>query len=114
MALVLSWAYELTPDGVKPTKSVPLSESITKVTGRRLDFVIIELLVIALGFLGRSNLTNLKKICLVWVASGRSSLTPTLASEGQLSTKSGHTSIVYNLSKRQSSLAGSVVPVTYS
>jgi TolB-like protein/Tfp pilus assembly protein PilF len=50
VALILSWAYELTPDGIERTKSVPLSESITKVTGRKLDFVIIGLLVGALGF----------------------------------------------------------------
>ena len=30
LALILSWAYELTPEGMKKTKSVPLSESITR------------------------------------------------------------------------------------
>ncbi len=50
LALILSWAYELTPDGVERTKSIPLSESLAKVTGRKLDFVIIGLLVLALGF----------------------------------------------------------------
>ncbi len=41
VALLLTWAYELTPEGMKKTKSVPLSESISRVTGRKLDFVII-------------------------------------------------------------------------
>ncbi len=50
LALILSWAYELTPDGMERTQSVPLSESIANVTGRKLDFVIIALLVLALGF----------------------------------------------------------------
>jgi TolB-like protein/Tfp pilus assembly protein PilF len=50
IALILSWAYELTPDGMERTKSVPLSESISKVTGRKLDFAIIGALVLALGF----------------------------------------------------------------
>ncbi len=50
LALILSWAYELTPEGMEQTKSVPLSESITKVTGRKLDFAIIGALVLALGF----------------------------------------------------------------
>ena len=50
VAMLLTWAYELTPDGMKKTKSVPLSESITKVTGRKLDFAIIGALVLALGF----------------------------------------------------------------
>ena len=50
VAMLLTWAYELTPDGMKKTKSVPLSESIAKVTGRKLDFAIIGALVLALGF----------------------------------------------------------------
>ncbi len=50
IALILSWAYELTPDGMERTKSIPLSESITKVTGRKLDFVIIGVLAIAVAF----------------------------------------------------------------
>ncbi len=50
VALLLSWAYELTPDGMTRTKSVPLSESITHITGRKLDFVIIGVLAIAVAF----------------------------------------------------------------
>jgi adenylate cyclase len=50
LALFLAWAYELTPLGVKRTKTVPLSESVSKVTGRRLDFLIIGCLALALGF----------------------------------------------------------------
>ena len=51
IALLLTWAYELTPEGMKPTKAVSLSESITKVTGRKLDFAIIGLMAIGIGFL---------------------------------------------------------------
>ncbi len=50
IALILSWAYELTPDGMERTKAVPMSESITKVTGRKLDFVIIGVLAIAVAY----------------------------------------------------------------
>ena len=50
VAMLLTWAYELTPDGMKKTKSVPLSESVAKVTGRKLDFVIIGVLAIAVAF----------------------------------------------------------------
>ncbi len=49
LALILSWAYELTPEGVERTKSVPLSESITHITGRKLEFVIIGVLAIAVA-----------------------------------------------------------------
>ena len=50
LALILSWAYELTPEGLKKEKDVDRSESITHVTGRKLDFVIIAMLVVALGY----------------------------------------------------------------
>ena len=44
LALFLSWAFELTPDGVKREKDVDRSRSITGATGRKLDFVIIAVL----------------------------------------------------------------------
>ncbi len=50
LALFLSWAYELTPDGVKKEEDVARSQSITHVTGRNLDFIIIGLLVVTLGY----------------------------------------------------------------
>lgn len=49
LALVLSWAYELTPEGIKLERNVAAGESITKGTGRQLDFVIIGVLVIAVA-----------------------------------------------------------------
>ena len=55
VALLLAWAYELTPEGVKKTKSVPLAESISRVTGRKLDFAIIGLLLLAVGFMFVDN-----------------------------------------------------------
>jgi TolB-like protein len=50
LALFLSWAYELTPAGVKRTEEVPAEQSVTRFTGRKLDFVIIGVLVLALGW----------------------------------------------------------------
>jgi len=50
VALILSWAYEITPEGIKLERDVAAGESITHVTGRRLDFAIIGALVVALGF----------------------------------------------------------------
>jgi TolB-like protein len=51
LALFFAWAYELTPAGLKKEKDVDRSESITHITGRKLDFVIIGVLVVAIGFL---------------------------------------------------------------
>ncbi len=50
VALFFSWAYELTPQGVKKTAEVDADDSITPSTGRKLDFVIIGALVVALGY----------------------------------------------------------------
>ncbi len=50
LALILSWAYELTPEGVKKEKEVDRNQSITHVTGRKLDYFIIGVLVLALGY----------------------------------------------------------------
>ncbi len=50
LALFFAWAYELTPEGLKKEKDVDRSESITHITGRKLDYLIIAVLVLALGF----------------------------------------------------------------
>ena len=47
IALILSWFYELTPAGINLEKDVDTAVSATRVTDRRLDFVIISLLCAA-------------------------------------------------------------------
>ncbi len=49
-ALILAWAFELTPEGIKLQKDVPLAQSITRKTGRKLDYVIIVSLGLSLGY----------------------------------------------------------------
>jgi TolB-like protein len=51
LALILAWAFELTPEGIKLETSVNRAKSITQQTGRKLDFAIIALLALAVGFL---------------------------------------------------------------
>lgn len=51
LAVFFAWAYELTPKGIKRTGDVDLSESITHVTGRKIDFVIIAVLAVVVVFL---------------------------------------------------------------
>ena len=48
--VLFSWAFELTPDGLKKTKDVDTSESVTSVTGKKLNHTIIIVLVLALGY----------------------------------------------------------------
>ena len=50
LALFFAWAFEITPEGVKLEKDVDRSKSTTHSTGRKLDFVIIAALVLALGY----------------------------------------------------------------
>jgi TolB-like protein len=50
LALFFAWAFELTPEGIKKEKDVDRSQSITHKTGRKLDFTIIGILVLALGY----------------------------------------------------------------
>ena len=49
-ALIIAWAFELTPEGVKLEKDVPREQSETKKTGRKLNYVIIVSLGLSLGF----------------------------------------------------------------
>jgi len=50
ITLFFAWAYELTPEGVKRESEVDRSQSITHVTGQKLNYAIIALLVMALGY----------------------------------------------------------------
>jgi len=50
-ALIFAWAFELTPEGLKKEKEVDRSQSITNKTGRKLDFGIIGILLVGIGFL---------------------------------------------------------------
>src|SRR6266849_1459322 len=49
VALILAWAFELTPEGIKRAEDVDLSKSITRRTGRKLDFLIIAILLLVIG-----------------------------------------------------------------
>ncbi len=47
LALIVAWAFEMTPEGIKRETDVDRTESVRHSTGRKLDFAIIGLLVIA-------------------------------------------------------------------
>ena len=50
LALIMAWAFEITPEGLKKEKDVDRAQSITQITGRKVDLFIIVVLVLALGF----------------------------------------------------------------
>ena len=55
IAVLLSWAYELTPEGFKPTADVDRTQSITFRTGKKLNHIVIFLLSLSVLFLVLDN-----------------------------------------------------------
>jgi TolB-like protein len=47
IALIFAWVYEITPEGIKLETEVDRSASITDLTGRRMDFIVIAVLAAA-------------------------------------------------------------------
>jgi adenylate cyclase len=50
VAVFFSWAYEVTPEGLKLQSEIDRSQSITQVTGRKLDRAITVVLIVALAY----------------------------------------------------------------
>jgi serine/threonine-protein kinase len=50
-ALIFAWAFEMTPEGIKREKDVERSESITPLTGQKLNRTVLIILAIAVAFL---------------------------------------------------------------
>jgi TolB-like protein len=48
--LIFAWAFELTPDGLKKTRDVDVTSSVTASTARKINALIIGSLVLALGY----------------------------------------------------------------
>src|SRR5580765_925490 len=55
-ALVFSWVFELTPEGIKRDAEVPPEQSIAPQTARRMDRMIIVVLLLALTYFGFDKL----------------------------------------------------------
>jgi TolB-like protein len=51
LALIFAWVYELTPEGLKKESEIQQDQSITSHTARKLNLVVIVLLVIAIGLI---------------------------------------------------------------
>src|SRR6476659_4927882 len=51
IALVLPWAFEITPEGIKRESEIDADESITHHTGRKIVAITVALAVIAAGLL---------------------------------------------------------------
>ena len=51
LSLFIAWAYELTPEGIKRAEDVDPNLSVTHATGRKLDRLVIIVLLLAVGML---------------------------------------------------------------
>ncbi len=60
VSLVVAWVFEVTPEGLKLEKNVDRSKSVAPRTGRRLDLMIIGLLVVALAISVTLNFTGMR------------------------------------------------------
>jgi TolB-like protein len=56
VTLILAWAFEITPDGVKKSHEVPVSESITPSTGKLLNRITTTALVLLVAFVAWDKL----------------------------------------------------------
>ena len=62
LALIFSWVYELTPEGLKREHEVDRNQSITATTSRKLDMVVGALLVVAIGMLAFDRYADRERI----------------------------------------------------
>jgi len=56
IAILFAWAFEMTPEGVKRTKEVDKNASITTITGRKLDLIMIGALALIIVGMGVERL----------------------------------------------------------
>jgi TolB-like protein/Flp pilus assembly protein TadD len=60
VALIFAWAFELTPEGLKRTEDVDVTKSVTKSSGRKIDFVIIGVLLLIIGIFAYQRFAGTK------------------------------------------------------
>jgi len=78
-ALVFSWVFELTPEGIKRDAEVPPEQSIAPQTARRMDRMIIAVLLLALTYFGFDRLVLSPRRDAALVAATTQAVTATAA-----------------------------------
>ncbi|MDH4031212.1 MAG: hypothetical protein OEU49_10215, partial [Chromatiales bacterium] len=56
LVMIFSWVYELTPEGLKREREVDRSQSTTHQTGRKINVLIVALLVLTIGVVAMDRL----------------------------------------------------------
>ena len=62
IALIFAWAFELTPEGIKKSKDVDQDNSISHLTSRKIDLIIIGALLLIIGGLVYERMTNIPAV----------------------------------------------------
>src|SRR5438067_1181202 len=57
IAIVLAWAFEITPEGIVRAEEVIPNQSITRKTGNRLNILIVAVMALAMAFIFGRRLT---------------------------------------------------------
>jgi TolB-like protein/Flp pilus assembly protein TadD len=83
-ALVFSWVFELTPEGIKRDAEVPLEQSIAPQTARRMDRMIIAVLLLALTYFGFDRLVLAPRRDAALVAATTQAVTAKTAAESDV------------------------------
>jgi TolB-like protein/Tfp pilus assembly protein PilF len=58
LALIVAWAFEMTPEGIKREAEVDRAESVRQQTGRKLDFIIIGVLAVGIVYFAVDKFGN--------------------------------------------------------
>ena len=61
-ALIFSWIFELTPEGLKRDEEVPIEKSIAPQTARKMDRMIIVVLLLALTYFAFDKFVRSRKV----------------------------------------------------
>ena len=83
LVMTFSWVYELTPEGLKREQEVDRTQSITHETGRKINIVIIVMLVLAIATVVVDRLLP-RQVPAVETAAGEESAAPGQADPSQL------------------------------
>src|SRR5919201_553416 len=62
VALIFAWAFEITPEGIKRAEDVDPAQSVTPKTRRKLDFLIIGVLLVIIGIFVYHRFPSQKKV----------------------------------------------------
>ncbi len=60
VTLIISWAYEITPEGIKREEDVTRDESITNLTAKKLDHITIVAAIVVISLIGWQQLQSNK------------------------------------------------------